>query len=51
MVASIRIFGLFESDDYQAAAAVSLVLLVLSLVVLLALGAWRRHLARDEVSG
>lgn len=49
-VASIRIFGLFESDDNQAAAAVSLALLVLSLAVLLALGTWRRHLARDEVS-
>jgi len=50
MVASIRIFGLFESDDFQAAAAVSLVLLVLSLVVLLLLGTWRRHMSRDEVA-
>ncbi|MGO9342921.1 MAG: sulfate ABC transporter permease subunit CysT [Acidimicrobiales bacterium] len=50
MVASIRIFGLFESDDFQAAAAVSIVLLVLSLVVLLLLGTWRRHMSRDEVA-
>jgi sulfate transport system permease protein len=50
MVSSIRIFGLFESGDFQAAAADSLVLLVLSLVVLLLLGTWRRHLSRDEVA-
>jgi len=51
MVSSINIFGLYEADDDQAAAAVSLVLLVLSLAVLLALGTLRRHFARDEVSG
>jgi sulfate/thiosulfate transport system permease protein len=50
MVASIRIFGLYESGDQQAAAAVSVVLLVLSLVILIALGSLRRHLTRDEVS-
>jgi sulfate/thiosulfate transport system permease protein len=50
MVASIRIFGFVESDDYQAAAAVSLFLLLGSLAILLALGALRRHLTRDEVS-
>jgi sulfate/thiosulfate transport system permease protein len=51
MVASIRIFGLYESGETQAAAALSLVLLVLSLAILLALGGFRRHLTRDEVSG
>lgn len=50
--ASIRIFGLYESGNrpYQSAAAVSLVLLGTSLVILLALGGLRRHLLRDEVS-
>jgi sulfate/thiosulfate transport system permease protein len=51
MVASIRIFGLYESGDTQGAAALSLFLLVLSLVILLVLGSLRRHLTRDEVSG
>jgi sulfate transport system permease protein len=51
MVASIRIFGLYESGETQAAAALSLFLLVLSLVILLVLGSLRRHLTRDEVSG
>ena len=51
MVASIRIFGLYQSGETQAAAALSLFLLVLSLVILLALGSLRRHLTRDEVSG
>jgi sulfate transport system permease protein len=50
-VASIRIFGLYQADSDQAAAAVSLVLLVLSLAVLILLGTLRRHLSRDEVSG
>jgi sulfate/thiosulfate transport system permease protein len=50
MVASIDIFGLYEADDYQAAAAVSLALLIMSLAVLIALGVLRRHFARDEVS-
>lgn len=48
MVASINIFGLYESGDDQAAAAVSVALLVMSLVVLLVLGAARRHFARNE---
>jgi sulfate transport system permease protein len=51
MVGSIYIFGLFESGEFQQAAAVSLALLVMSLVVLLVLGAARRHFAREEVSG
>jgi sulfate/thiosulfate transport system permease protein len=51
MVASIRIFGLYEAGDYQGASAVSLVLLVLSLLILLLLGTFRRYLSRDEVSG
>jgi sulfate/thiosulfate transport system permease protein len=50
-VGSIRIFGLYEASDYQAAAAVSLALLVMSLVVLILLGTLRRHLSRDEVTG
>ena len=50
MVASIRIFGLYEADDIQGAAAVSLVLLVLSLMILLLLGGFRRYLSRDEVA-
>jgi sulfate transport system permease protein len=50
-VASIRIFGLYEADSTQGAAALSLVLLVLSLVILIILGTFRRHLTRDEVTG
>jgi sulfate transport system permease protein len=50
-VASIRIFDLYETGNtYQPAAAVSLVLLVMSLAVLLIIGGLRRHLLRDEVS-
>jgi len=41
-LASVRIYGLVESYDLPAAAAVSLVLLVIALVVLLGL-AWLRH--------
>lgn len=48
-VASIRIFGLYESGSTdQQAAALSLVLLVMSLVILLAMGGLRRHMLRDE---
>jgi sulfate transport system permease protein len=50
-VASIRIFGLYEADSTQGAAALSLVLLVLSLVILILLGTLRRHLTRDAVTG
>jgi sulfate transport system permease protein len=50
MMASENIFGLYESDANQAAAAVSVVLLVLSLAVLIGLGTFRRHLSRDAVS-
>jgi len=50
-VGSVRIFGLFESGQNSAAAAVSLALLLLSLFVLLAFGALRRHLSRPEVTG
>jgi sulfate transport system permease protein len=52
-VASIRIFSLYESatgTDLQSPSAVSLVLLVSSLAILLAIGAARRHLVREEVS-
>ena len=51
-VASVRIFSLYQSagTDLEAPAAVSLVLLVLSLVILLGIGAIRRHLVRDAVS-
>jgi sulfate/thiosulfate transport system permease protein len=50
-VASIRIFGLYEAGSMQGAAALSLVLLVLSLVILIILGTVRRHLTRDAVTG
>ena len=45
--ASVYIFGLFQNYDNQGAAAVALALLVLSLVVLLILGAARRYVLRD----
>lgn len=45
-VASVYIFGQIESDNVRAAAAVSVVLLVASLVALLALGAAERWSAR-----
>jgi len=50
-VASVRVFGLYENGQDTAAAAVSLALLVLSLVVLLAFGMLRRRLSRSEFSG
>jgi sulfate transport system permease protein len=45
-VASVFIFGQIENDDVQAAAAVSVVLLVASLVVLVLLGLVERRLTR-----
>jgi sulfate transport system permease protein len=47
-VASVHIFGRLESDDTNGAAAVSVVLLVLSLVVLLLIDAVRRWGSRHE---
>jgi sulfate transport system permease protein len=47
-VASVHIFGRLESDDTNGAAAVSVVLLVLSLVVLLVIDAVRRWGSRHE---
>jgi sulfate/thiosulfate transport system permease protein len=47
-VASVHIFGRLESDDAIGAAAVSVVLLVLSLVVLLVIDAVRRWGSRHE---
>jgi sulfate/thiosulfate transport system permease protein len=49
-VASVRVFGLYQSGDQSAAAAVSLALLLLSLFVLILFGVLRRHLARPEVT-
>jgi sulfate/thiosulfate transport system permease protein len=48
-VGSVRIFGLYENGQDGSAAAVSLALLLLSLVVLLVFGAFRRRLSRPEV--
>jgi sulfate/thiosulfate transport system permease protein len=47
-VASVYIFGQIESDNVTAAAAVSGVLLVLSLVVLFAIGGVRRWATRHD---
>lgn len=47
-VASVRIFGLVESGTFQAAAAVSVVLLAGSLVVLAALALVRQRVALKE---
>jgi len=47
-VASLRIFGLYENGQNNQAAAVSLALLSLSLVVLLLGGVLRRRLTRPE---
>lgn len=44
--ASVFIYGQIESDDVQAAAAISVVLLTASLVVLLALGVLERRVVR-----
>jgi len=48
-VASVYIFGQIESDNVTAAAAVSVVLLVASLVVLLAIGGVRRWATRHDL--
>jgi sulfate transport system permease protein len=47
-VASVYIFGQIESDNVTGAAAVSVVLLVISLVVLFAIGAVRRWATRHD---
>jgi sulfate/thiosulfate transport system permease protein len=47
-VASVYIFGQIETDNVTGAAAVSVVLLVLSLVLLLAIGAVRRWATRHD---
>ena len=47
-VASVYIFGHVESNDVTGAAAVSVVLLVISLGVLLAIGAFRRWRTRHD---
>jgi sulfate/thiosulfate transport system permease protein len=47
-VASVYIFGQIESDNVTGAAAVSVVLLVASLVVLLAIGGVRRWATRHD---
>jgi len=47
-VASVRIYGLIESDDIQAAAAVSLALFVITIVVLSLLSLARRRFVIPE---
>ena len=47
-VASVYIFGRIESGDPHAAAAVSVLLLVISLAVLLSIGVVRRHMTRHD---
>jgi sulfate/thiosulfate transport system permease protein len=47
-VASVRIYGLIESDDLQAAAAVSLALFVITIVVLTIFSLARRHFVIPE---
>jgi len=47
-VASVYIFGELESDNIAGAAAVSVVLLVISFVVLLGIGALRRYVTRHD---
>jgi sulfate transport system permease protein len=47
-VASVFIYTRLQSGDPQGAAAVSVLLLVISLVVLLAIGAVRRHVTRHD---
>ena len=46
-VASVFIFGQIESDNVAGAAAVSVVLLVISFVVLLGFAALARRVVRD----
>ena len=47
-VASVYIFGELESDNIAGAAAVSVVLLVISFVVLLGIGGLRRYVTRHD---
>jgi sulfate transport system permease protein len=47
-IASVYIFGRIESGDPQSAAAVSVVLLLLSFAALLAIGALRRRVTRHD---
>ena len=47
-VASVYIFGQIESDNMTGAAAVSVVLLAISLAALLAIGAVRRYATRHD---
>jgi sulfate transport system permease protein len=47
-VASVYIFGRIESGDPASAAAVSVVLLVISFATLLGIGALRRHVTRHD---
>jgi sulfate/thiosulfate transport system permease protein len=47
-VASVYIFGRIESGDPNAAAAVSVLLLLISLAVLVGMGALRRRVTRHE---
>jgi sulfate/thiosulfate transport system permease protein len=47
-VASVYIFGRIESGDPESAAAVSVLLLAISLAVLLAIGGVRRLVTRHE---
>ena len=49
-VASVYIFGQIESDNVTGAAAVSVVLLVISLAVLLAIGGVRRWATRHDAA-
>jgi sulfate/thiosulfate transport system permease protein len=49
-VASVYIFGRIESGDPRGAAAVSVVLLVISLLALLAIGALRRRVTRHDTA-
>ena len=49
VVASVYIFGQIESDNVTGAAAVSVVLLVASLGVLLAIGGVRRWATRHDL--
>jgi sulfate transport system permease protein len=50
-VASVYIFGRIESGDPHGAAAVSVVLLLISLATLLLIGALRRHVTRHDRAG
>lgn len=47
-VASVYVFSQVESDDPRGAAAVSVLLLAISFIVLLAIGAFRRYATRHD---